>query len=147
VRIRRADTEDAEAVASIHLRARRAAPGIPPGVHPDEDAPRWVRERLMVAGEVWVAEDGDGSLLGMAATRPGWVDALYVEPDRWGEGVGSALLDVARGVAGEVVDLWCFAANTRARRFYEAHGFVAVEETDGSGNEEGAPDVRYQWRR
>jgi hypothetical protein len=33
-----------------------------------------------------------------------------------------------------------------ARRFYERHGFVAVEHTDGAGNEEREPDVRFLWR-
>ena len=30
-------------------------------------------------------------------------------------------------------------------RVYERHGFVAVGWTDGSANEERAPDVRYVW--
>jgi len=34
----------------------------------------------------------------------------------------------------------------RARRFYEAHGATAVEFTDGEGNEEKTPDVRYEWK-
>jgi hypothetical protein len=41
--------------------------------------------------------------------------------------------------------LWTFQANAPARRFYERHGFGAVEFGDGSGNEEGEPDVRYVW--
>ena len=41
--------------------------------------------------------------------------------------------------------LWTFQSNHGARRFYERHGFVAVQHTDGD-NEEGAPDVRYEWR-
>jgi hypothetical protein len=40
---------------------------------------------------------------------------------------------------------WVFQQNERARRFYEAHGAAAVEFTDGSGNEEKTPDVRYRW--
>ena len=40
---------------------------------------------------------------------------------------------------------WVFQQNERARRFYEAHGAVAVEFTDGEGNEEKTPDVRYRW--
>ncbi|WP_298279395.1 hypothetical protein [uncultured Bradyrhizobium sp.] len=43
--------------------------------------------------------------------------------------------------------LWTFQRNARARRFYEARGFVAVEQTDGSRNEEQEPDVRYLWTR
>ena len=32
----------------------------------------------------------------------------------------------------ETLELWCFADNRRARRFYEAHGFAEVERTDGA---------------
>jgi len=35
--------------------------------------------------------------------------------------------------------------NGPAQRLYERHGFVAVERTDGAGNEECEPDVRYVW--
>lgn len=147
VHIRTARPDEAQAVADIHIRSRRAAhPGIPPLVHPEEDVPRWVRERLMTAGEVWVAED-DGVVVGMLARRTGWVDALYVEPGRWRDGIGTALLEVAKERSEGAIELWCFAANEPARRFYERHAFLAVEETDGSGNEEGAPDVRYRWER
>ena len=38
------------------------------------------------------------------------------------------------------------AVVARARRFYEANGFEALELTDGSGNQERQPDVRYAWR-
>ncbi|MDP9464580.1 MAG: GNAT family N-acetyltransferase, partial [Actinomycetota bacterium] len=43
----------------------------------------------------------------------------------------------------EGLQLWTFESNDRARRFYERHGFTAVEFTDGAGNEERWPDVRY----
>jgi len=42
--------------------------------------------------------------------------------------------------------LWTFVSNVRAQRFYERHGFTVAERTDGSGNEEKAPDLRYVWR-
>jgi hypothetical protein len=45
----------------------------------------------------------------------------------------------------EGLQLWTFQSNVRAHKFYERHGFIAVETTDGSGNEEQAPDVRYVW--
>jgi uncharacterized glyoxalase superfamily protein PhnB len=73
-----------------------------------------------------------------------WIDHLYVDPDSTGRGVGSQLVAVAKTLRPSGVHLWTFESNTRARRFYERHGFVAVERTDGD-NEEGAPDVRYQW--
>ena len=41
------------------------------------------------------------------------------------------------------LQLWAFQSNAGGRRFYERHGFAAVEFTDGAGNEERWPDVRY----
>jgi hypothetical protein len=35
-------------------------------------------------------------------------------------------------------------ANAGARRFYERHGFSAIEFTDGSANEERCPDVLFE---
>jgi hypothetical protein len=48
------------------------------------------------------------------------------------------------GVAA--LELWCFQANARARRFYEARGFHAIRFTDGADNEERTPDG-YRWER
>ena len=73
-----------------------------------------------------------------------WVDQLYVDPDRTGAGVGCRLLGVAKERRPQGLQLWTFRANHGARRFYERHGFIAVETTDGD-NEERAPDARYEW--
>jgi GNAT superfamily N-acetyltransferase len=74
------------------------------------------------------------------------VEQLYVRPDRIGRGVGRALLELAKRRRPDGLDLYCFAANDRARRFYERNGFEAVAFGDGSGNEERQPDVLYRWR-
>jgi hypothetical protein len=39
------------------------------------------------------------------------------------------------------VRLWTFQGSERARALYAKHGFVIVESIDGSGNEEGLPDL------
>jgi GNAT superfamily N-acetyltransferase len=67
-----------------------------------------------------------------------------VDPPHTGHGLGSWLVEYAKAEHPGHLDLWTFQANAGARRFYERHGFVAVETTDGD-NEEGAPDVRYCW--
>ena len=94
--------------------------------------------------DTWVAVD-DGSIVGLLVLEPGWVDHLYLEPARTGQGIGSQLLDHAKQVQPDGLDLWAFRSNTGALRFYERHGFVAVAFTEGD-NEEGEPDVRYCWR-
>ena len=38
-----------------------------------------------------------------------------------------------------------FEVNQPARGFYRRHGFVELERTDGSANEEHAPDVKMVW--
>lgn len=142
--IRLADADEAPVVAELYLRARKAAvPAIPPSVHDDDDVRGWVRDVLVPTGGVWLAVEGD-DVVGFLALAPGWVEHLYLDPDRTGEGIGTRLLDHAKAQQPDGLDLWAFQSNTGARRFYERHGFVAVDETDGD-NEEGAPDVRYRW--
>jgi ribosomal protein S18 acetylase RimI-like enzyme len=75
-----------------------------------------------------------------------WVGQLYLDPGSIGRGLGTRLLELAKARRPGGLQLWTFASNVRAQRFYERHGFTVVERTDGSGNEERAPDVRYAWR-
>jgi GNAT superfamily N-acetyltransferase len=116
-----------------------------PELHtPDED--RWFfRERLFATCELWGAEDHTG-LLGIIAFREGWIDQLYVLPGAVRRGFGTRLLAVAQDRFARL-QLWTFQRNALARQFYESKGFVLVEETDGSGNEEKEPDARYLWSR
>ena len=41
--------------------------------------------------------------------------------------------------------LWVFEINGPARDFYGRHGFVELERTDGSANEEQSPDIKMVW--
>ena len=133
------------AAARVHRAAFDHALPWLAGLHtPDED--RWFyHERMFAACTLWGAFDGE-TLTGMIAFRDGWIEQLYVLPDAQGRGIGSALLAIARRDANQL-QLWTFQRNARARRFYEARGFVLVEETDGRRNEEQEPDVRYRWTR
>jgi GNAT superfamily N-acetyltransferase/uncharacterized protein YndB with AHSA1/START domain len=143
---RRATPEDAEAVADLLVRAREAAAGaIPPAVHPPAEVLGWVTTVVIPDREVWLVEEAPGAPIAVLVLADDWVDQLYVDPSRTGQGLGSRLLDLAKSRRPDGLQLWTFAANLGAQRFYARHGFVAVEATDGAGNEEQAPDVRFVW--
>jgi len=143
ITLRRALEGDAEAISSVHLSARREAP-MPPGVHTDEAVRSWLSGRVLGGDEIWVAEV-DGAVAAYARLTETWLDDLYVAPAHAGQGLGSALLDLVMSLRPDGFCLWVFESNTPARVFYERRGLVALERTDGSGNQEQSPDVKMAW--
>jgi GNAT superfamily N-acetyltransferase len=149
--IRPAQPADAAAVAGLYLASRAAFLSFAPSVHSDDEVRRWMAGVLLPAGGVRVVDEA-GTLRAMSAHAMdngiGWIEQLYVEPGQTGRGLGARLVQQAlselQAQGAAVVRLWCFQANTGARRFYERHGFAAVAFTDGRDNEEGCPDVLYE---
>lgn len=142
--LRPARADDGAAVAEVWLRSFAAALPTVRLAHPDDEVRRWVREELVVRAGTWVAETG-GAVVGVMALSPGWIDTLYLDPDARGQGIGDRFITVAKEREPSGLQLWTFQVNGPAQRFYERHGFVAVERTDGAGNQEREPDVRYRW--
>jgi GNAT superfamily N-acetyltransferase len=136
--------EDAEALASIHHRSREAAMPWLPVLHDETETQGWMRDIVLASQEVLVAERNSRPV-GFAAVEGDRLEQLYVEPEAIGTGVGRALLDAVKAERPAGLSLYVFARNTRARRFYEAAGFVLVAEGDGSANEEREPDCTYRW--
>ena len=148
--IRRAASGDADPASALYLRARRAAAGtgsIPPPAHSDDEVSGWFRHVVIPHLECWLAQRPGGELVGILALEDDWIDQLYVDPNLTGRGIGLELLEVAKRERPDGLRLWTFVSNDSARRFYERHGFVEVERTDGARNEERAPDVQYAWKR
>ena len=69
--------------------------------------------------------------------------AIHSLPESWGTGLGRAMLtEMLKQIGGRPVFLWAFKENSRARRFYEKHGF----RWDGServSQFDDAMEVRY----
>ena len=139
--LRGATDDDAMAVAQVHVRswqvgyrglidderltAMRAAERAGTYRFDDHD-PRAPQTLLAVEDELvrgfvtWgPSSDGDGGseILG-----------LYVDPDHWGRGVGTSLLEGAmeslRRSSPERTRLWVLEGNVRAERFYLARGWT-----------------------
>jgi len=136
--IRRATEGDAEEVVAI-FEPSFALLDFLPRLHTHEDNLAFFA-RCLREGEGYILDRGFALLAGDMLSH------LYVHPDEIGTGVGHALFEHVTTVRPAGFQFWVFQQNERARRFYEAHGATAVEFTDGAGNEEKTPDVRYEWR-
>ena len=130
----------------MYVRARHhAVPDIPPLRNGDARCREWLVGVVLSGREVWLAE-AKNAVVGVMLLEDDWIEQLYVDPWWIGRGIGTKLLDVAKTCRPDGLQLWTFQSNRRAHHFYERHGFVPAERTDGSGNQELAPDVRYVWR-
>ncbi|WP_338848680.1 GNAT family N-acetyltransferase [Massilia sp. W12] len=149
IHLRPAHSADADAVAHILITARALFLPFAPSPHSAADIRQWVAHTLLPGGGVTVALQ-DGRVAGvLALSFDGachWLDQLYLAPQLLGQGVGRQLLQHALAQCGRPLRLYCFAQNSRARAFYERHGFVPLAFGDGSGNEEKCPDVLYEYR-
>ncbi len=149
IQLRRAIPEDAAALAMMEVRCWRAAyRGLMPdaylnGLSEVEKTETW-HQNLMKHGpsgrkRVWVAVD-DAGICGFIRVGPviddgevGLIYLLYVLPEQWGQGVGSALMQAGmqelRDLEMRAATLWVLRDNLRARRFYERLGWAAEGQT------------------
>jgi GNAT superfamily N-acetyltransferase len=137
---------DADATATMYLAARRAMLPDLREPHTEAQTRAWMRDTVFTHYSVRLAE-AEGDIVGFSARDGAWLMQLYVKPGWTGRGIGSSLLREAladAAFATPVLRLYTFARNAGTRRFYERHGFVAVAFGDGSANQEGEPDVRYE---
>jgi ribosomal protein S18 acetylase RimI-like enzyme len=171
VEIRELTDADIEPVAALNVRSWRVGyAGIVPAEVLDAlDPARFAarRRRTSVpAGARTVVADDAGTVVGFAAFGPsrvqqkhdeydrsaGEVYAIYVDPDRWGSGVGRLLMTAAiEGLTADYPEmrLWVLEENHRARRFYERAGMVpdgARELYTPPGGDAGLPEIRYSRR-
>ena len=135
--VRAAESADAMSVARVHVRSWQAAyRGLLPDQYLDQLRPEDRAQRYDFATadpqkpQTIVAVD-TGLIRGFATTAPsrdsdlagyGELCALYVDPDHWDRGIGTALVSAARGQLVELgfgnAHLWVLRGNVSADRFY-----------------------------
>lgn len=143
--IDKASSADAPAIAQIHRAARQhAMPWLPVLHTPEEDL--WFFSSMVIPVEMVLVAREKTQPVGFISLHQGWLNHLYIAPDRWGMGLGTSLLDATRSDTDHL-QLWVFQKNTTARHFYSKHGFCEREFTDGQRNEEKMPDLRLEWSR
>jgi putative acetyltransferase len=105
---------------------------------------RW-RKELVPTATIVVAGVND-TLVGFVTVDPkaGYLDQIVVAPEAWGSDVANALMDEARRISPDGLELKVNADNARAIRFYRKQGFVDAGETVNETS--GAPVRMMRWR-
>jgi putative acetyltransferase len=105
---------------------------------------RWRNELVPVA--TIVLAETDGTLAGFVTVDPKskYLDQIVVASEQWGAGVALALLDEAKRISPNGLDLLVNKDNARAIRFYQKHGFVYAGEDKNPVS--GKPVNRMTWR-
>jgi len=143
MQVRLARVDDAEAIADVHLASIREAyrhlfPAEALAQLDAQDRVRRWREHLAKGTSLTLLGEIAGRLVGFAdfgacrdpdvSGAAGELMALYVLPEAWGRGLGTALLrqalDRLRGDGFAEVVLCVLEGNKQALRFYEKFGFV-----------------------
>jgi putative acetyltransferase len=139
------EKEDFESVTLLWRRSRESS--LPEFQkekgHPFEMDQWYFKEHILKDNNVLVAELNDQPV-GFMAMREDFIDQLYVDPDHWQMGIGSALLDQARSISPQHLWLYTLQVNHAARAFYQKQGFVA-RKFGISPPPELEPDVEYHW--
>jgi len=141
--IRRAEPEDALAVARVHIRSWQVAyrgliaDEYLDGLRAEERAAQYdFSNSDPLEPYTDVVVEG-GTIVGFASTTrsrdldtsdEGELAALYVDPEYWGRGIGVELISAGRehllGLGFRSAILWVLAGNVRADRFYRLDGWV-----------------------
>jgi GNAT superfamily N-acetyltransferase len=107
----------------------------PPELYPyprDAVHTRWVAAVAALDTHTLIALSDDEPV-GAACVTRGWLDGLYVVPERWGAGLAhefyAKALELVRDLGSPFCKLWVLEDNIRARRFYERRGWRENGET------------------
>ena len=110
---RRAKVEEAGPLADLWLRSRHASvPAIPPPVHLADDVRAWFAEVVVATREVWLIEE-EGLPVALLVLDGDWVDQLYVDPGCTGRSFGTQMLELAKQLRPDGLDLGRSRATTR----------------------------------
>jgi ribosomal protein S18 acetylase RimI-like enzyme len=170
VQVRPATVHDAQALAVVRVRSWQATyRGQVPQEYLDALDPiqgrpaweQWIQSDRPPAGTLVLHHPIDG-VIGYVHVSPsrdpdtdpltvGEVQAIYLLPEYWGQGIGKMLMNAGLRRLAEAgyreADLWVLETNHRARRFYEATGWHP-DGTVKSDDSRGFPliEVRYHYR-
>jgi GNAT superfamily N-acetyltransferase len=158
--IREAAPGDARGLARVQVASWQAAypglidQGFLDSLDIDDRTLSWDRILRQTRGKVLLTDE-QGVVMGFCAVGPaieddwGEVFAIYLDPARWGSGLGRELLAAGEGALAGAGHrralLWVLDGNIRARAFYERQGWslgkpLRIEAIGGQD----VTEVRYE---
>ncbi len=145
MRLRRYAARDEDTANALWLRTWQAAyPQIDFAERLDWWRERW-RNELVPACEITIAE-ADSEMIGFVTVDPKtrYLDQLVVAPARWRSGIGAALVNEAKRISPQALDLDVNIDNIRAIEFYRRQAFFITGA--GVNSISGKPVHRMSWR-
>lgn len=144
MRVREATPSDVEEIVTLAERAWRATYGGTLARETIETAmdewydPEGTREAIERDDVAYFVAIDDGSVVGYVSGSGEGTEArlgaIYVDPERWGEGIGTELLErfeqFCRRRGYERIEFGVLAENDVGKSFYRSHGFEVVDERD-----------------
>jgi putative acetyltransferase len=142
--IRRATIEDGPAMAAI-INDWIDDTEWMPRIHSREAIAGFFDEALFDRRVIFVGEMA-GKIDGYLSLKPeGMIAAIYLAKEARGQGLGSKLIDAAKALHPEGLELGVLEPNINAKRFYEREGFVEVPEGRVTDTDEGVPELLMRW--
>ena len=109
-----------------------------------EQAAEVFRSAILGENQIWVGVGENEAIVAFMAINGTLIDRMYVDPEQQRSGWGTRLLNHAKTLSPQMLELYTHQENVAARAFYEKHGFKAIS-FGVSPPPESAPDVKYRW--
>jgi ribosomal protein S18 acetylase RimI-like enzyme len=117
-----------------------------PRIHSHEAIEGFFTPEILSKRTILLGERLDGKIEGYLTLKPeGMIAAFYLAPAARGTGLANLMMTEAKRLHPDRLELGVMEPNVRARRFYEAQGFIEISEGRKTDTDEGIPELLMRW--
>jgi ribosomal protein S18 acetylase RimI-like enzyme len=117
-----------------------------PRIHSHEAIEGFFTPEILSKRTILLGERLGGKIEGYLTLRPeGMIAAFYLAPAARGKGLANLMMTEAKRLHPDRLELGVMEPNARARRFYEAQGFIEIPEGRKTDTDEGIPELLMRW--